>query len=160
MNITNLARQGLNKQLSSANQQPQQKVISEELKQVANYVFSKLTAMRPAWRNGFIHNGVLDEKLITNYKKSLLEGMELAGINSFEKVKKGLDKLLLEKGVFLPSVGDFVQACKDERAGEFNAAMYQEFRPNRLISSITEQERKDTALNEIEKIKAMLKVKK
>lgn len=135
MNIGSLINQGLTNQANHevSEQQVQRQQIPDQLKQVAKYVFDTLTNSRPAWQNGFRVNGKLNPQMIAEYKVLLLKTMEREKINSFQKVEKGLNKLVSQSGAFLPSIGDFIQACKDESHGELNAAMYQEFRDRKSV---------------------------
>jgi hypothetical protein len=154
--IATIAQQALTKQPELKTESHHN--IPDELKEVARYVFGTLTATRPGWKVGFTNAGRVDEKMVTQYKMNLLKAMMLNEINTMQKVQYGLDKLISEGGQFLPSVGDFVQACKDHSkvTGELNAGMYKEYRPERLISNKTFEERRAEAKSELAKIKEML----
>lgn len=135
---------------------PSHKQVPDHIKQVASEVFSQFIAMRPAWKVGFTNeNRTLDERQVTAYKLQLLQAMQENGIDNFEKVQAGLKELRKQGGQFLPSVGDFIAACKPSD-GHLNAAMYVEYRPERLISSCTEEERKSAAKEGLAELKSIL----
>ena len=126
--------------------------VPDELKQVAAYVFRELTAMKTGWRAAF-----KDERQVTDYKIQLLKGMDENGVDNFDLVNKGLKEARADANDFLPSVGKFINWCKPKQSGELNCAMYQEYRPERLLSSQTDQKRKETARLEMQKIRQMLR---
>ena len=135
------------------------KAIPEQLKQVAGYVFSSLTTMRPAWKVGFVHEGALDEKQVTAYKRQLLGAMEENGIGTMAQVEAGLQKLRAQPGQFLPSIGDFVQACKSQSSqhrGELNAGMYRIWARDRRLDSMTVADRRAVAQAELAKVRRHL----
>jgi hypothetical protein len=137
--------------------QPSHKQIPEQYKQVASEVFRQLTTMRPAWKVGFTNeNKTFDQKLVTAYKIQLLQAMQDNGIDDLQKVESGLKALRSQSGQFLPSIGDFITACNPNSKGELNAAMYREYRPERLIASCTEEERKQAAADGLRAIKSLL----
>jgi len=156
MNITNEQAKAL--VLSQANKEPvtrkpmdRQYNVPEELKQVAAYVFRELTAMKTGWRLAF-----KDELQVTDYKIQLLKAMDENGVNNFELVNKGLKQARADDKDFLPSVGKFITWCKPKPVNELNSGMYKEYRPERLISSKTFDERKTEAKSELAKIREML----
>ena len=153
--LSNAKRNELESQ-SIVRNQPSHRQIPDHIKQVASYVFKSLTTTRPGWRNGFTNKGQTDERLVTNYKIALLQAMQENKIDTIEKVEAGLNTLRNQPGAFLPSIGDFISACKPQASGELNCAMYQEYRPERLIAQGTFQERQAMAKSELAKIKQML----
>lgn len=150
-------RQSQLEQVREQNIAPSHKHIPDHIKQVASQVFQQFTTMRPAWKVGFTNeNKTFDQKQVTAYKIQLLLAMQENGIDSMDKVKSGLKTLRSQPGQFLPSIGDFIAACKPQANGELNCGMYQEYRPERLIAQGTFQERQAKAKSELAKIKQML----
>lgn len=132
--------------------------IPERIKQVASHVFNELTTMRPGWKVGFSHNGQLDAKQVTAYKIQLLKAMRENGIDTMDKVESGLKFLRAQPGQFLPSIGDFVQACKPSKSGgEMNMGMYRIWERDRRIDSMTAADRRAVAQKEMAKIRRNIK---
>jgi hypothetical protein len=156
MNITTeqavqLIKQNANKQPVTRSPMEQQYQVPDELKKVAAYVFRQLTSMKTGWRVAFT-----DERQVKDYKIQLLRAMDENGINNFELVEAGLKQCRSDTSDFLPSPGKFVAWCKPTITGELNAGMYKEYRPERLISNKTFEERRAEAKSELAKIKEML----
>jgi hypothetical protein len=154
--ITSQAKQYELEQQQQKRLTPSHKHIPQEIKEVARYVFSSFVAIRPAWKVGFTNSGKTDEKQITAYKVQLLTAMHENKIDTIEKVNQGLKVIRSEKGQFLPSVGDFIQACKSKNDGALNSGMYKLYKPEQLITNGTEQERREFALKAMAEIKKQL----
>lgn len=135
---------------------PSHKQVPDHIKQVASEVFKQFMTMRPAWKVGFTNeNRTLDEKQVTAYKLQLLQAMQENGIDTFEKVRSGLKELRKQRGQFLPSVGDFIAACKPDD-GHLNAGARKLYKPKDLLASCTEEERIKAAKAGLEQIKNIL----
>jgi hypothetical protein len=126
--------------------------LPDAVRVVGNRVFAELCQIKSAWRTAF---RTKDE--VKGYKLQLLRGMFENGINSMDLVERGLIEARKDPSDFLPSVGKFVAWCKPPKQdGELNAAMYREYRRERLIASCTEAERREMAKAELAKLRGLL----
>lgn len=135
---------------------PSHKQIPDHIKQVASSVFNQFITMRPGWKVGFMNeNRTLDEKQVTAYKLQLLQAMQENGIDNHEKVQAGLKELRKQRGAFLPSIGDFISACKPDD-GHLNAGARRLYKPKELLANCTEAERKEAAKIGLAEIKNLI----
>jgi len=126
----------------------------DHVKEIADYVFKQLAMIKSGWRAGF---KTKDE--VIGYKKQLLLAMHENGIDNFQKIELGLKNARSDENPFMPSTGKFISWCKDPKkiTGELNAGMYQEYRPEKLLSNKTDSERRAEAREQLNKIKMTLK---
>lgn len=82
---------------------------TERDKQVINDLFSRLSAIFPAWRHAF--DG---DEAIREAKRAWLSALIRNGVTTPELIQQGLVQAERQTTPFLPSVGQFIAWCKGD----------------------------------------------
>lgn len=82
---------------------------TDESETIVNHILTELKKGKTAWRTSFKSQFEVD-----SYKEQLLSACKNNGINSMDKVEKGLKTSRDNPSPFLPDVGTFISWCKPE----------------------------------------------
>lgn len=74
---------------------------------IINQLFQDLVAINPAFKQAWP-----TEKEFTQTKRQWMLAFQEAGINSFEQIKLGVQKVRQRASPFVPTPGEFIKLCK------------------------------------------------
>ncbi|RMD66486.1 hypothetical protein D6833_01405 [Candidatus Parcubacteria bacterium] len=136
-------------------QKPDQQSASrdEVIERFVNEFIRDVAASKPAWKHGF-----KDEKARRAYRVQLTQSLYRNKINKPEYLAHAKQRAIDDETPFFPPVGKIIAWAKEKMpvSGELNAAMYREYRPERLLSSEPEHVRKEKGEAELQKTKELL----
>lgn len=106
-----------------------------------NLVFEELAGAKAAWRLAYS-----DDHIIIEAKKQWLKGFIEEGINSDVMIQRGLKKARASTTKYAVGLGEFMTWCKGTGEGwQHNTAAYKPYRPDRLLSNGTSEDKKETS---------------
>ena len=132
--------------------QPEQQNPTDDQGVILNALFSRLTAIFPAWKQA-----ITSEYELKAVKAEWFKGLTAENCLTPDMIKKGLEQARKHNSPFFPSIGQFVGWCKNngvDAEHRENAAMYIPFQ--RRIMPHTQEEYREMASRGMDKIRDIL----